>query len=68
MNNNQKSFLCDLAKLVDQYNIRFICVEDGLITFGSNDEQLQIGGYDSISNTFRTVRTSVKEYEAKWGD
>lgn len=32
------------------------------------DEQLQIGGYDSISNTFRTVRTSVKEYEAKWGD
>ena len=67
MNDKQKSFLCDLAKLCEQYAIDCIYIEDNRIVFRSRGDTLQFGSYsvDAKSNSFRGIHTTILNYEVK---
>lgn len=65
MNDKQKSFLCDLAKLCEQYSIDYIYVDNNRIVLGSKGDTLQFAGYDAKNDLFKDIYTTTLNYEAK---
>ena len=63
MNENQKTFLDELAALFDKYSIREMFVENGFVVFISQEETLAFSRFSE--RMFDNIRTFQLRYTAK---
>ena len=64
MNENQKTFLNELAALFDKYSIDAMYINSGgMISFDSNEESFHFNEYDN--GCFRGIVTNPGDYTPK---